>query len=217
MRTLTPLILLALRPVFAADTPQTTDVRQAMEASIAQQRQATAAMVPSLTAQRASIARQVGQASPESFFLLGPPGLAGLPLNHPPNYDCDPLSAAEIDSLVSEAATRENLQPELLRSVVQQESGFRPCVVSPKGAMGLMQLMPATAAQLGIKEPFSPKDNIQGGAHLLKQLLGIYDLPTALAAYNAGSARVDATGGIPNIPETLEYIQKVLSLLPIGH
>jgi soluble lytic murein transglycosylase-like protein len=117
---------------------------------------------------------------------------------------------------LADAANREHLQPELLRGVVQQESGFRPCAVSPKGAMGLMQLMPGTAAQLGVKNPFDPKENVDAGARFLKQLLDIYnDLPMALGAYNAGPGRVNEAGGVPAIPETLNYIQRIMSLLPI--
>ncbi len=81
--------------------------------------------------------------------------------------------------------------------------------------MGLMQLMPATAAQLGVKNPFDAKENVEAGAKFLKQLLTIYgDLPMALGAYNAGPGRVSQSGGVPNIPETIEYIQRVLSGLP---
>jgi soluble lytic murein transglycosylase-like protein len=158
---------------------------------------------PSLAAQRASIARQVGDRSSESFFLLGPPSQSGLVPVLAPESDCEPLPASQLDSLIEGAAKQQDLQPELLRSMVNQESGARPCAVSPKGAMGLMQLMPATAAQLGVKDPFDPQENLNAGAWFVKQLLTIYnDLPLALGAYNAGPARVNAIDGIPAIPET---------------
>ena len=211
-------LLLVLPVMYAAD-PQAPDLRKTMEASIAQQRQAAASMAASLAAQKTSLAKQTGQSvSESSFFVLPPPGVKpNLPSVSPTAYDCDPLSQADLETFVTDAARRENLPPELIRTVAKIESGFRPCAVSPKGAMGIMQLMPATATQLGIRDPFDPQENIRGGAHILKQLLGMYDLPMALAAYNAGAARVNATGGIPNIPETIDYIQKALSLLNIGH
>jgi soluble lytic murein transglycosylase-like protein len=172
-------------------------------------------MQPSLAAQRASIARQVGDRSSESFFLLGPPSRSSLVPVLAPESDCEPLPAAQLDSLIEGAAKQQDLQPELLRSMVNQESGARPCAVSPKGAMGLMQLMPATAAQLGVKDPFDPQENLNAGAWFVKQLLTTYnDLPLALGAYNAGPARVNAIDGIPAIPETQNYVQKIISSLP---
>lgn len=204
-------------PALAADPPQPPGSRQAIEASVARQQQAVAAMAQSIAAQRASIARQAGQSPSGSFFLLAFPAPSGMTLDQAPGSDCDPIPAAELDPLIDGAAKREDLQPELLRSVVRQESGFRPCALSPKGAMGLMQLMPDTAAQFGVKDPFDPKDNVAAGARLLKQLLTLYDdLPMALGAYNAGPAKVDEAGGVPKIPETMNYIQKVLSLLQPG-
>jgi len=93
---------------------------------------------------------------------------------------------------------------ELLRSVVAQESGFRPCAVSKKGAQGLMQLMPATAEQLAVEDPFEPAENLEAGAKYLRQLVDKYagDLALALAAYNAGPGTVEEAKGIPAIPET---------------
>jgi soluble lytic murein transglycosylase-like protein len=105
--------------------------------------------------------------------------------------------------------------PKLLRAVMERESGFHPCAVSPKGAKGLMQLMPDTAAQLGVKDPFDPKENVDAGAHYLKQMLDRYkgDLSQALGAYNAGPAAVDQAGGVPDIPETLDYVKSILQKL----
>jgi soluble lytic murein transglycosylase-like protein len=187
------LILAVGTPGLAQDAPQPADSKPAAEKPVAAQQQSVAAMQPSLAAQRASIARQVGDRSSESFFLLGPPSRSSLVPVVAPESDCEPLPAAQLDSLIEGAAKQQDLQPELLRSMVNQESGARPCAVSPKGAMGLMQLMPATAAQLGVT---------------------YNDLPLALGAYNAGPARVNAIDGIPAIPETQNYIQKILSSLP---
>jgi soluble lytic murein transglycosylase-like protein len=130
--------------------------------------------------------------------------------------DCDPLPAPKVESLLGETAEREGVSADLLRSVMKQESGFRPCAVSSKGAMGLMQLMPATAEQFGIVDPFDPVSNLDGGARFLKQLLTKYggDLPKTLGAYNAGPATVDAAGAVPAIPETMDYVRQILSALP---
>jgi soluble lytic murein transglycosylase-like protein len=209
------LVLAVGTPGLAQDAPQPADSKPAAEKPVAAQQQSVAAMQPSLAAQRASIARQVGDRSSESFFLLGPPSRSSLVPVPAPESDCEPLPAAQLDSLIEGAAKQQDLQPELLRSMVNQESGARPCAVSPKGAMGLMQLMPATAAQLGVKDPFDPQENLNAGAWFVKQLLTTYnDLPLALGAYNAGPARVNAIDGIPAIPETQNYVQKILSSLP---
>ena len=209
------LVLAVGTPGLAQAAPQPADSKPAAEKPVAAQQQSVAAMQPSLAAQRASIARQVGDRSSESFFLLGPPSRSSLVPVLAPESDCEPLPAAQLDSLIEGAAKQQDLQPELLRSMVNQESGARPCAVSPKGAMGLMQLMPATAAQLGVKDPFDPQENLNAGAWFVKQLLTTYnDLPLALGAYNAGPARVNAIDGIPAIPETQNYVQKILSSLP---
>lgn len=129
-----------------------------------------------------------------------------------PAADCDPIPMDQIGPLIKDAAAKVKLKEELVRSVIERESAFRPCAVSPKGAQGLMQLMPATAAELGVKDPFDPKQNIDGGARYLKQMLDKYqgNLELALAAYNAGPGRVDRAGGVPPIDETRTYILNIL-------
>jgi soluble lytic murein transglycosylase-like protein len=169
----------------------------------------------SLAKQRLSIQKQLRSVSSSSFFTLPPPEpigeTAGLP-----GADCDPLPEAQLKSLVEEAAGRESVKPDLLHSIIRQESGARPCAVSAKGAQGLMQLMPATSAQFGVADPFDPKQNIGAGARLLKQLLTRYggDVAKALAAYNAGPARVDQADGVPAIRETIHYVSSILGSLP---
>lgn len=115
--------------------------------------------------------------------------------------------------LVSDAAARYGLDPALLAGLVQQESGWNPLAVSPVGAMGLGQLMPTTAAFLGVADPFDPEQNLDGAARYLASMLARYDgdVSLALAAYNAGPARVDACLCIPQNGETPGYVERVLA------
>jgi soluble lytic murein transglycosylase-like protein len=112
---------------------------------------------------------------------------------------------------VDRIAAEHSLPPELLHSVIQVESNYNPGAVSPKGAQGLMQLMPDTARRFGVPNSFDPVENIQGGAKYLKYLLELYkgDYPRALAAYNAGEKAVARYGGIPPYAETRNYVVQV--------
>ncbi|QGP90717.1 Membrane-bound lytic murein transglycosylase F [Neomoorella glycerini] len=123
------------------------------------------------------------------------------------------LPGSGFKDLISRVAARYNLPAALLQGVVEAESGFNPRAVSPAGATGLMQLMPATARALGVTDPFDPEANLDGGARYLRQLLDSFqgDLVLALAAYNAGPGAVKRYGGIPPYRETQAYIQKVLA------
>ncbi|MET0514856.1 MAG: transglycosylase SLT domain-containing protein [Nitrospiraceae bacterium] len=120
-------------------------------------------------------------------------------------------SKQEIRRAISFYAQRYRLEPALLRAVIKAESDFRPEAVSHKGAVGLMQLMPATAAHLRVTDPYDPIQNIRGGARQLRHLLVVYDgnVSMAVAAYNAGTHRVKG-GKIPRIRETRLYVRKVL-------
>jgi soluble lytic murein transglycosylase-like protein len=112
--------------------------------------------------------------------------------------------------LVAKAAKQNGLNRRLLSSVIRAESNFHPLAVSPKGALGLMQLMPATARSLAVRHPFDPAENVQAGARYLKQLLGKFgSVKLALAAYNAGPATVRLYHGVPPFRETRAYIARV--------
>lgn len=124
-----------------------------------------------------------------------------------------PLPAAQAyESLIRTNAARTGLAPELIRAVIQVESAFNPLARSPKGAMGLMQLMPQTAASLGVTRPFEPADNIAAGTTYLRGLLDRFDgnLALALAAYNAGPGAVERSGlQVPPYAETRDYVDRV--------
>jgi soluble lytic murein transglycosylase-like protein len=123
-------------------------------------------------------------------------------------------SQEEIDAAIVMAAARHNVDPNLVRAVVKVESNFNSNAVSRKGAMGLMQLMPATARQLNVKNPFDPEQNVDAGVRHLKQLLENYggDVNLTLAAYNAGSGAVARSAGVPRFAETQNYVRKITNL-----
>jgi soluble lytic murein transglycosylase-like protein len=121
-------------------------------------------------------------------------------------------SVNRFDSLIHNAARRHEVDPLLIKAIVHAESGFDPYAVSEKGAKGLMQLMPETAREMQVVNPFDPEANILGGTRFLKKNLDRFnnDLELSLAAYNAGPGRVQATGRIPGIRETQDFIKRVL-------
>jgi soluble lytic murein transglycosylase-like protein len=185
--------------------------RQRIERSVGKQRIAVAAMSDSIAAQQRSVARQP-RASDADFaeFHARIQSMA-----QEGTAQCNPLPADDVADLVETAAASTSVSAELIRSVMRQESAFMPCAVSAKGAMGLMQLTPGTAAQLGVNNAFDPEQNVLGGAKLLKQLMDRYggDLSMTLSAYNAGTRQVDAVSGVPMIPETMDYVSRILARL----
>lgn len=139
-----------------------------------------------------------------------------------PAKDCDDPQRAPAQGgpkyhrygkIITDAAHRHEMDPLLVRAVIRQESGFHANAVSKVGAKGLMQLMPETARELGVANAFDPRQNVEGGTTLLRQLLDRYhgQVDLALAAYNAGPGAVDRYGGIPPYPETQAYVRNVMA------
>jgi hypothetical protein len=179
---------------------------------------AESSMAASLALQRASVLKQVagvmGKApTPAASFFTVPWVETPVPFSSPP---CDPMPAADLDKLVEQNSQQQGVKADLIHAVIMQESGAHACAVSWKGAQGLMQLMPATSEQFGVKDPFDPHQNVEAGTKLLKQLLTKYnnDVSLALAAYNAGEGRVDKDGGVPQIQETQNYVTDIQAKLP---
>jgi len=121
----------------------------------------------------------------------------------------------KFDPLITKSAQKHGMDPALIKAVIKAESNFNHQAVSPKGARGLMQLMPATASSLQVDDSFHPEKNIDGGVRYLRYLIRLFngDLRLALAAYNAGEKAVMRYGGIPPYRETQDYVQRVLSYL----
>ena len=122
-------------------------------------------------------------------------------------------SRENIENLIEKYAQKNNLDPDFIKAVVKQESGFNPDAKSKCGAMGLMQLMPQTAKGLGVVDAFDPEQNIEGGVKYLKSMLNRFnnDPKLALAAYNAGPAAVQKYGDIPPYKETQNYVKNILA------
>ena len=138
------------------------------------------------------------------FFLIcvaGPVSVFLFSSSNPGQYN----------HIVERVAQKYNLPAKLIHSIIKAESNYNPYAVSVKGAAGLMQLMPETARQYGVKDRFDPVENIEGGTKYLKDLIKIYDknLELILAAYNAGQEAIKKYKGIPPYPETINYIEKV--------
>jgi soluble lytic murein transglycosylase-like protein len=130
----------------------------------------------------------------------------------PPLSVAPPVKPQSLNEVINTISDRHHLDPDLINSVIHAESGFNPRAVSPKGARGLMQLMPQTASKLGVSNPFDPRANVEGGTRYLSELLQRYnfDLVKALAAYNAGPGRVEQYRGVPPYYETRAYVARIV-------
>ncbi|MEX2301740.1 MAG: lytic transglycosylase domain-containing protein [Bryobacterales bacterium] len=195
----------------------------------AQARRVTPSAQASLEKQRAAAERQRRSVERQMLAVRPEPAVYTAPAYTAParvvaaatwtgaaDAGCERIPPPQISNYLESVAERESLDPDLLHVVIAQESSFFPCAVSHKGAMGMMQLMPATAADLGVTNPFDAKENIDGGARYLGYLLQRFggDLKLALAAYNAGPTRVDNYRGVPPFPETVDYVSRIMGRLP---
>jgi len=204
-------VLLAGLPLLAAPQQPAVAVikpEQALEQALQKQRE-------SVQRQQQAIRRQMGEtalAGNNAVMQFIEPLIPALS----PTL-CPSLDNGKLSELVSAAAQKQSLDPALLIAVIRQESAFRPCAVSVKGALGLMQLMPATARELHVADVFNPEQNIRGGAAYLRQLLDRYkgDLRLALVGYNAGPGRADQPTGAPYPLETQNYVATILAELGI--
>lgn len=150
------------------------------------------------------------------FRSFAPPAqrvtlLSLKPTVRPPSPWSSLRVGKELREMIARTAYRFDLEPALVHAVVRAESGFDPHAVSRAGARGLMQLMPATAVEVGVRDVFHPQENLEGGVSYLRGLIDRYsgDVHLALAAYNAGPGAVDSHGGVPPYAETQEYLRRV--------
>ena len=156
------------------------------------------------------------RADPRTGRLVRAPVVASKPVHPVPVSSRviaprQPSPVLDLEAYIEQVAARYELDPLLVRAVIEVESAYNPFAVSPKGARGLMQLMPQTARRLGVRDSFNPWENVEGGVRYLKYLLEMFhgDQRLALAAYNAGEGAVFRYGGIPPYPETAWYIYRV--------
>lgn len=200
--------LMSLPVLTLAQAPDTHPPKT--ESSVAKQ-------IESVQKQRDTIRKQVSvpqkPLAADTFFTASWTWAMPSPRPSAIQADCDPMADADVGALIDKAATREGVNAKLVRAVIRQESGFRPCAVSPRGAQGLMQLMPDTAERFHVSDPFDPGQNVDAGTKFLKELLAKYagDLRLALGAYNAGPERVNEAGALPDIQETQDYVTSILN------
>ncbi|MCP5110057.1 MAG: lytic transglycosylase domain-containing protein [bacterium] len=147
--------------------------------------------------------------------LQAPSRVSGAATDDAVRPECQPIPPSRLRGFLDAIARREHLPVGLLEAVIYRESSFHPCAVSTSGAIGMMQLKPGTAADLGVTDPFDPQQNIQGGARFLRLLLDRYDgnIEPALAAYYAGPGRVDIRDPYSEVPKTRTYVSDILGLL----
>jgi len=199
---------LAAASLWAADGPSGAINQPVRMTSVVCSDRRTGKLVRSVVVSSKSVAqRKIAETvvAPRAISSATPP----LPAPKPAVWQSPPTGS--IDEMVAQVAERESLPPQLIHSVIKVESNYNPYAVSPKGAQGLMQLIPATAQRFGVANAFNPSENIQGGAKYLKYLLELYngDYPRALAAYNAGEGAVAKYGGVPPYPETRDYLVRI--------
>jgi soluble lytic murein transglycosylase len=175
-----------------------------------------AAALGTATPAAAQVYKRTARDGTTYFTNIQPnPSLQRVALVQPASYEAPRQAAADYglySQEIAEAAARHAVPERLIWAVIRAESGFDPRAVSPRGARGLMQLMPETAAILGVRDPFNPRENINAGTRHLRGMMERfrYDLPLAIAAYNAGDKPVASYRGIPPYPETREYVARVL-------
>lgn len=200
--------------VAAASVAAQDSLSRQMDA-VARQKQALEAPGQWGQRQQQAASRQVAVAAhqhrDEPWVIVA--GEGGTPAAGSFDPDCRSLEEEDAKVRFKSEEERNGLPAGLLEAVARQESALYPCAVSRAGALGLMQLMPATATELGVANPLDPWQSLQGGGQFLKQLLDRYggDLALALGAYNAGPSRVDSYGRVPPIPETQNYVGSVLT------
>lgn len=162
---------------------------------------------------RGNVTRLYLTTTPDNFVEVSTPEIAGFEEDDAPVLPVSvPTPVSSLDAMVRAACARNSVDPDLVNSVIAAESGFNPNAVSRKGAQGLMQLMPRTAAWLGVPNALDPASNVEGGTRFLRELLTHYnnDLTKALAAYNAGPERVEQYHGLPPYPETVAYVARII-------
>ena len=175
-----------------------------------------AAAISAATPAAAQVYKRTARDGTTYFTNIQPnPSLQRVALTQPANYETPREPVADYGTYskeIAEAAALYAVPERLIRAVIRAESAFDPRAVSPRGACGLMQLMPETAAILGVRDLFNPRQNIHAGARHLRAMMERFrnDLPMALAAYNAGERPVASYRGIPPYPETREYVARVL-------
>ena len=186
-------------------------MRTAMEASVEIQMQSVRRQLDSLLGNVAATSTSTVSSSP---LPSAGTSIAPVAAVEPLEQDCTPIPTSMLRDYIKKIADREGLTPDLLRAVISRESSFNPCAVSSAGAQGMMQLMPLTAAQFDVNNPFDARQNIDAGARYHRQLLDRYDdITLALGAYNAGPTRIDTYRGLPPIPETLNYVSSIMEML----
>lgn len=148
-----------------------------------------------------------------SLIVRIEPGLAPVSSKRSATAVVPPVAPKPFAEIIDAASMRHGVNPALVSALIEVESAYRPDAVSPKGAMGLMQLMPGTAREYAVADPYDPTANIEAGTRHLRALLDRYGVNSALAAYNAGEGPVQKFGGVPPYPETHRYITKILRLV----